>query len=169
MLHLVISETKRTFPLIPGLTFCSVQMDQYHRCHVKLRCMKNGSLARLFWRNIFFFPATDLFCWLAQGCWLPRVVGCAWKQMSHVLLSSLTTSNSSPNWESPEHLNTTLLLESNMNHCEIFWNKRQLFPNEPFQWPQIQRKSFVHPVSCLSVVLWFTTGYLKSCKEKVKY
>lgn len=53
MLHLVIGETKRTFPLIPGLTFCSVQMDQYHQCHVKLRCMKNGSLAQLFWRNIF--------------------------------------------------------------------------------------------------------------------
>lgn len=53
MLHLVIGETKRTFPLIPGLTFCSAQMDQYHQCHVKLRCMKNGSLAQLFWRKIF--------------------------------------------------------------------------------------------------------------------
>ena len=53
LLHLVIGGTKRASPLIPGLTFCSVQMDQYHQCHVKLRCMKNGSLAQLFWRNIF--------------------------------------------------------------------------------------------------------------------
>lgn len=127
-------------------------------------------LGSKYFEEIFFPQLQGFFftfffsCWLAQGFWLHRLVGCAWKQMSHVLLSSWTTTFPSQNQESFKHLSPTFYYSQIWILVNYFGSKGIYFLTSVSNDPKYRG---IH-LSIMSAVslqwLWFTTRYFESCE-----